>query len=189
MGYPQCIPGHYTVCITHYCCMTYTVYSIVVRQYVTISTGACPALCLLGGRGLTWVTWRRGAPWVGRVDRPSHEAERERGAAGRGTDSEGEELGSSPRPWRRNRWRDGGVKRNVLYNNYDNFSLGQSIPSIHHTDLIRGVEPNPVLTGRKEGNTLDRPPGRNIGTCTLRHTWGAVLTVRKGLAQSLPFVR
>lgn len=68
------------------------------RNPLTASKGVCPVLCFRGGRGLTCVTWRRGEPWVGSVDRPSHDAEREMGADVWGVDTKGEELGSSPRP-------------------------------------------------------------------------------------------
>lgn len=76
-------------------CISVPILAILV---LTVSKGACAVLCLRGGRGLTWVTWRRGEPCVGRVDRHSHDAERERGADVWGVDTKGEELGSSPRP-------------------------------------------------------------------------------------------
>lgn len=69
-----------------------------VRHQLTDSGGRCPALCLRGGRGLTWVTWRKGEPLVGRVDRHSHDAEWVRGAECGGAEGVGEGLASSPRP-------------------------------------------------------------------------------------------
>lgn len=65
---------------------------------LTDSGVRCPALCLRGGRGLTWVTWRKGEPLVGRVDRHSHDAEWVRGAECGGAEGVGEGLASSPRP-------------------------------------------------------------------------------------------
>ncbi|TNN74477.1 hypothetical protein EYF80_015257 [Liparis tanakae] len=60
------------------------------------SGGGCPALCVRGGRGRTWVTWRSGEPLVGSVDRHSHDAEWLRGAECGGTEGVGGEgLGSS----------------------------------------------------------------------------------------------
>ena len=67
-------------------------------QQLTDSGGRCPALCLRGGRGLTWVTWRKGEPLVGRVDRHSHDAEWVRGVECGGAEGVGEGLASSPRP-------------------------------------------------------------------------------------------
>lgn len=58
----------------------------------------CPPLCLRGGLGRTLVTWWRGRPCVGSSDRPSHDAERDRGDEYDGTDGGGEELESSHRP-------------------------------------------------------------------------------------------
>lgn len=65
---------------------------------LTDSEGRCPARCLRGGRGLTWVTWRKGEPLVGRVDKHSHEAEWVRGAGCGGAGGVGEGLASSPKP-------------------------------------------------------------------------------------------
>lgn len=65
---------------------------------LTDSGGRCAPLCLRGGRGLTWVTWRKGEPFVGRVDRHSHDAEWVSGAECGGAEGVGEELGSSPKP-------------------------------------------------------------------------------------------
>ena len=44
------------------------------------------------------MTWRRGAPWVGRVESPSQEAELGRWAEGGEAETMGEAVGSSPRP-------------------------------------------------------------------------------------------
>lgn len=65
---------------------------------LTDSGGRCPALCLRGGRGLTWVTWRKGEPLVGRVDKHSQDAEWLRGAGCGGAGGVGEGLASSPKP-------------------------------------------------------------------------------------------
>lgn len=65
---------------------------------LTASGGRCPALCLRGGRGLTWVTWRKGEPLVGSVDKHSQDAEWLRGARCWGAGGVGEGLASSPKP-------------------------------------------------------------------------------------------
>lgn len=67
-------------------------------RLLTDSGGRWAARCLRGGRGLTWVTWRRGEPLVGRVERHSQDAEWVRGAEWGGAEGVGEGLGSSPRP-------------------------------------------------------------------------------------------
>lgn len=64
----------------------------------TVSAGMCPPLCLRGGLGRTRVTWWSGRPCVGSSDRPSHDAERDRGEEYDGTEGGGEELESSQRP-------------------------------------------------------------------------------------------
>lgn len=64
----------------------------------TISAGMYPPLCLRGGLGRTRVTWWSGRPCVGSSDRPSQDAERDRGEEYDGTEGGGEELESSHRP-------------------------------------------------------------------------------------------
>lgn len=73
----------------------------VICHELTDSGGRWTALCLRGGRGLTWVTWRKGEPLVGRVDRHSQDAEWENWAEGVGAEGVGEALGSSARPTRK----------------------------------------------------------------------------------------
>lgn len=99
---------------------------------LTDSGGKCPALCRRGGRGRAWVTWRKGEPLVGRVDRHSHDAEWVRGAEWGGAEGVGEELGSSPKPETRQQQTRNGLGQNFIYIK----PLIKSVNTEHHYVLF-----------------------------------------------------